>query len=285
VTPRAAEGPGGAAMDPALRAFRDLVAASDVDLARAALAIAAIEHPDLRPADHLARLDELAVRSGAAALLRPRARLDRLRAFLFAEEGFRGNADDYYDPRNSCLNDVLDRRLGIPITLALVTIEVGRRVGLALDGVGLPGHFVVGARFGADVLLLDAFGGGELVDRGGAEALAARAMGRPVRLRAAHFAAVSGRQIVARMLRNLQGAYARRRAWGKTLAVVERLLVVDGEAAAHVRDRGTALVNLGRLQHGAAEWERYLRGVPNAADATRVREELRRVRQILGERN
>ena len=98
-------------MDPVLRAFRDLVAASDVDLARAALAIAAIEHPDLQPADHLTRLDELAVRSGAASVRGARARLDRLRAFLFAEEGFRGNADDYYDPRNSCLNDVLDRRL------------------------------------------------------------------------------------------------------------------------------------------------------------------------------
>ena len=254
-------------MDPVLRAFRDLVAASDVDLARAALAIAAIEHPDLQPADHLTRLDELAVRSGAASVRGARARLDRLRAFLFAEEGFRGNADDYYDPRNSCLNDVLDRRLGIPITLALVTIEVGRRVGLTLDGIGLPGHFVVGARLGGD------------------EALAARAMGRAVRLRDAHFAPVSGRQIVARMLRNLQGAYARRRAWDRTLAVVERLLVVDGKAATHVRDRGTALVNLGRLQHGAAEWERYLRGVPNATDAKQVREELRRVRQILGERN
>ena len=272
-------------MDPALRTFRDSVAAADVDLAGAALAVAEIEHPDLRPAAHLARLDELAVRSGAGAVRGARARLDRLRAFLFEEEGFRGNAEDYYDPRNSCLNDVLDRRLGIPITLCLVALEVGRRVGLVLDGIGLPGHFVAGARIGAEVVLLDAFGGGAVLDRGAAEALVARAVGRAVRLRDEHFAPVSGRQIVARMLRNLQGAYAKRQAWDRALAVVDRLLVVDGEASVHVRDRGTALVKLGRLQHGAAEWERYLRGVPGASDAEQVREELRRVRQLLGERN
>ena len=272
-------------MDTTLRTFRDLVAASDVDLARAALAIAEVEYPDLRPTDHLARLDELAVRSGAGAARTGRARFDRLRAFLFEEEGFRGNTEDYYDPRNSCLNDVLERRLGIPITLSLVVLEVGRRVRVTLDGIGLPGHFVVGARVGPEVVLLDPFGGGALVDRDGAEALVARAVGRSVRLRDEHFAPVSGRQIVVRMLRNLQGAYAKRRAWDKTLAVVDRLLIVDGAAAAHLRDRGTALVNLGRLHAGAAEWARYLRTAPGASDGEQVREELRRVRQVLGERN
>jgi len=87
------------------------------------------------------------------------------------------------------------------------------------------------------------------------------------------------------MLRNLQGAYAKRRAWDKALAVVDRLLIVDGASAAHRRDRGTALVNLGRLHAGAAEWARYLRAVPGASDGEQVREELRRVRQVLGERN
>ena len=132
----------------ASRAFGELVRVPqlDIDLARGALCIARIEHPQLIPEHALKQLDELAARSGAAGLGDALRTLHRLREFLFAEEGFRGNADDYYDPRNSCLNDVLERRLGIPITLALVTMEVGARVGLRIQGIGLPGHFVVGAQ-------------------------------------------------------------------------------------------------------------------------------------------
>src|ERR671925_1059751 len=102
----------------------------------------------------LARLDALARRSGAGAMAEPRARLERLRRFLFEEEDFRGNAEDYYDARNSCLNDVLDRKVGIPITLSVLLIEVGRRAGLRIAGLGLPGHFIVSAYVGADRVLL-----------------------------------------------------------------------------------------------------------------------------------
>src|SRR5262249_59930934 len=124
---------------------------------RGALLIAQIEHPALDPTPTLARLDALARRSEAAALADPRQRLERLRRFLFEEEGFRGNAEDYYDPRNSCLNDVLDRKLGIPITLAVVVMEVGRRVGLDICGIGLPGHICVGARGDGELVVLHPF--------------------------------------------------------------------------------------------------------------------------------
>ena len=145
-------------MDPALRAFHDLLKAPDaaIDLSRAALAVARIEHPDLDDRRELTRLDELAGRVGVTRRTEPGVALERLRRFLFEEEGFRGNADEYYDPRNSCLNDVLDRKLGIPITLSVLTIEVGRRVGLDIAGVGLPGHFFVSANVGGQpVLQLD----------------------------------------------------------------------------------------------------------------------------------
>jgi len=269
----------------ALHEFRDLVKGPEIDLAGAALAVARIEYPDLPPMRSLAELDELAARSAVSTAGGGRRALDRLCDFLFAGEGFRGNAEDYYDPRNSCLNDVLDRRLGIPITLAVVIMEVGRRVGLEISGIGLPGHFCVGARIGGELRVLDPFGGGRVLERAEAEAVASRAVGRPVKLTDEHFAPTSKAQIVVRMLRNLESIYARREDWTKALAVIDRLLVVDADAPTHLRDRGTVLIKLGELHRGASEWERYLTRYPQARDAAAFKEELRRIRQTLAEKN
>lgn len=272
-------------VDRALDEFKGLVKGADLDLGGAALAVARIEYPDLVAERSLARLDELAARSSAAAIGDRRRALARLSEFLFNETGFRGNADDYYDPRNSCLNDVLDRQLGIPITLSVLVMEVGRRVGLEILGIGLPGHFCVGSRVDDELVLFDPFTGGRRLDRAAAEALASRAVGRQVELTDAHFAPATKAQIVVRMLRNLQGIYARREDWAKALAVIDRLMVVEADAPMHVRDRGTVLVKLGDLHRGASEWERYLTRYPQARDAAAFKEELRRVRQTLAERN
>jgi regulator of sirC expression with transglutaminase-like and TPR domain len=271
----------------ALEPFRELARTPDarIDLTRAALAVARIEHPDLDVEGEVARLDSLAARSNAAGARGPQAALDRLVAFLFEEEGFRGNDKEYYDPRNSCLNDVLDRRLGIPITLSVLTIETGRRVGIEVDGVGLPGHFIVSARLAGRRVFLDPFNGGATLTPERAEEVAARAVGRPVKLEDAHWAPCSKHQIVVRMLRNLKGIYAKRQAWDRALGVVDRLLVLDADSGVHQRDRGTVLVRLGRLHEGATEWERYLTRFPGAPDAEGFRDELRRVRQQLGSRN
>jgi regulator of sirC expression with transglutaminase-like and TPR domain len=274
-------------VDAALRAFRDLVRGPDssLDLARAALAVARIEHPDLDESHELARLDALATRVGAAGRTEAAVALDRLKRLLFDIEGFRGNADEYYDPRNSCLNDVLDRKLGIPITLSVLTMEVGRRVGLDIAGVGLPGHFIVSAAIGPRSILLDPFHGGAELTPASAADVAARALGRPVKIEESHWAPCSRRQIVQRMLRNLKTIYARRSDWDRALSVIDRLLLIDGDAPAHLRDRGTVLVRAGRLWEGAAEWESYLNCYPHAQDAESFRQELRRVRQELGSRN
>jgi len=272
-------------LDRALHEFRDLVQVAEIDLAGAALAVARLEYPDLAPERSLAQLDGLAARSAAAKIGDRRRAVERLCGFLFDGAGFRGNADDYYDPRNSCLNDVLDRRLGIPITLSVLVMEVGRRVGLEIQGIGLPGHFCVGARVGDELLVLDPFGGGRRLGRDEAEAIVSRVVGRPVELTDTHFVPATKVQIVVRMLRNLQGIYARREDWAKALAVIDRLLVVEADAPMHVRDRGTVLVKLGELHRGASEWERYLTRYPQARDAAAFKEELRRVRQTLAERN
>jgi regulator of sirC expression with transglutaminase-like and TPR domain len=270
-----------------MEVFREAVTASEaaMDLGRAALAVARIEHPGLDDGPSLAALDDLAARAGVAHVRGAAARLGRLRELLFQREGFRGNAADYYDPRNSCLNDVLVRRLGIPITLSVLLMEVGRRVGVALDGLGLPGHFIVAARLGDQQVLLDPFNGGKPVTPVAAAELAARAVGRPVRLGDEHWMPCTKRQIVIRMLRNLKSSYVKREDWVKTLAVVDRLLVVEPDSPVHRRDRGTVLVRLGRLHQGAAEWERYVTHHPDAHDAAAIRHRLRTVRERLGALN
>jgi regulator of sirC expression with transglutaminase-like and TPR domain len=274
-------------MDPALRSWTDLVRAPEheIDLAQAALALARVEYPDLVTEHHVKVLDELAARSGTAGVEDPLRALHRLREFLFDEEGFRGNADDYYDPANSCLNQVLARKLGIPITLSVVMMEVGRRVGLRVYGVGLPGHFVVSALVGTESVLLDPFDGGTVLTHETAADVVARAVGRRVTLTDEHFAPVTKRQILARVLANLKSAYVRREEWTKSLAIVERLLVLDGPASVFVRDRGSLRIKLGDLLRGAADWERYLTANPKAADADKVKRDLRRVRQRIASLN
>lgn len=270
-----------------LGTFRELACADEqgLDLGRAALTIARIEHPALSVERELGRLDALAARSAAAEVADPQQALDRLRAFLFEDEGFRGNAEEYYDPRNSCLNDVLDRKLGIPITLSVLMMEVGRRVGIDVEGVGLPGHFIVSASLGARRIFLDPFHGGAVLTPAQAAEVASKAVGRPVKLAEAHWAPCPKRQILVRMLRNLKGIYARREDWPRALAVVDRLLVLDAESPVHLRDRGTVLVRMRRLHEGAAAWDRYLSLFPNAQDADGFRDELRKVRQKLGSLN
>jgi regulator of sirC expression with transglutaminase-like and TPR domain len=274
-------------MDPALQTWTDLVSAPEheIDLGLGMLALARVEYPDVVPAEQLERLDELAARSGTAGVDDPLRALHRLREFLFDEEGFRGNAEDYYDPANSCLNQVLDRKLGIPITLSVLMMEVGRRVGRLVYGVGLPGHFVVSAVVGTDSVLLDPFDGGTVLTQETAADVVARAVGRRVTLTAGHFAPVAKRQILARMLANLKSAYVRREEWAKALCIVDRLLVLDGASSVFVRDRGSLLIKLGDLLRGAAAWERYLNAHPQAGDADKIKRELRRVRQRLAQLN
>src|SRR5262245_26971533 len=274
-------------MDNGLADFASLVRTPEpaLDLAVGAALIARIETPGLAGARCLARLDELADESRAGHVADPVKALHRLREFLFEEQGFAGNSKDYYDPRNSCLNDVVERRVGIPITLSIVLMEVGRRVGLPIVGVGLPGHFVVRADVGPEPVLLDPFDGGAVVTPERAADLVARALGRRVPIGQDQLASVDKRQILMRMLMNLRGIYCRRSDWDKALAVFDRLLVLDTETLAHHRDRGTVLVKLGQYHQGVQEWERYLNARPQAEDAADLREQLRHVRQRLASLN
>jgi len=259
---------------------------SEIDLSRAALLIARAEYPDLDLQRYLLQLQELTdgVRSEEWAGS-PLKRLHRLRRFLFEKQGFRGNDADYYDPRNSFLNDVLDRRLGIPITLSLLFMEVGRRLALPVEGIGLPGHFIVGFGTGDERILLDPFNRGAILTPESCQTVVSRAIGRPVPLEAGHFVPVTARQLLARMLSNLKAAYFKREEWEKALGILDRVLVLDPDSPGEARDRGLVFARLGKFRAAIALWERYLRREPAAPDADSIRGHLRQLRQALASLN
>src|SRR5512146_524897 len=202
-------------------------AEEELDLATGALLIAAEEYAQLPAEPYLRRLDVLAerVHDRLSDETAPLVLLQELSRVLFEEEGFRGNAEAYYDPRNSFLNDVLDRRLGIPITLSVVYLEVGWRLGLPLVGVNCPGHFLVRYEGEAVRMLVDPFQAGELKFEDEAQTLLDRVYGGSVPLQADYLRPATKKDIVARILANLKSIYVNAHDDARALSAVDRLLV------------------------------------------------------------
>jgi len=251
-----------------------------IDLARAALTVALDDYPNLDISSYLARLDDLAV--AVAARIGPDGDTARtiaaLNIVLFKEQGFRANRDNYFDPKNSFLNEVLDRKTGIPITLSLVYMEVAQRVGLSFDGVGFPGHFLLKhvAANGAEIVL-DAFNQGEIKSRDDLAKLLAAQYGNKVTLRPEFLETASKKQILKRMLNNLKAIYLREDAAKdllKVLPVLERMVILDPASAEDVRDRGAVYLQLECFKQAREDLERYLVLAPDAADAGVVREKI-----------
>lgn len=246
---------------------------ADVELALAALLIAAEEYPQLLPEPYLRRLDLLAerVRDRLNNENAPPVVLQELSRVLFQEEGFRGNAEAYYDPRNSFLNDVLDRRLGIPLTLSILYLEVGWRLGLPLHGVNFPGHFLVRYDGEALKLLVDPFQGGVIRFEDEAQDLLDRVYGGTVTLQPSYLRPADRKDIIVRLLANLKGIYLNTSDDRRALAATERILLVRPDAAEEVRDRGMLLARLGFADEALQELREYLMRAPAADDAERVR--------------
>ena len=274
-------------MDPRSRLVALAGRADARALAEGALWIAAEAHQDLDVQHWLGQIDTLGYR--AAERVAPDMDVDRAASavarLLFEDEGFRGNTEDYYDPRNSFLDDVLDRRLGIPITLSVVYVAVAARAGLEAVGVGLPGHFVVRAERHGRRCFLDPFHGGALLDDAGCEALVARVRPGGGRLDPRWLEPVTTRQIFVRMLGNLKAIYSALGDWARGLAATERIVLLVPDALEEVRDRGTFHARLGQGRAAARDWETYLQKAPAAPDAEQVRGQLRALRQALGSLN
>jgi len=244
-----------------------------LDVVAAGLVIASEEYPDLDiPAERL-RVEALGKEASTRieGLSNPFARLDALRTYLFEELGFRGNHQNYYDPMNSFLNEVLHRRLGIPLSLSILYIEIARGAGLEARGVGLPGHFVVRVDDDGRRLLVDPYHGGTVITEEDCRELVSRATGRPGLYTPGLLDGVGPKEILGRLLRNLKRIYLAQEDHGRALAVVEKLRGVFPDEATELRDRGFLLAHLERHDAAVADLETYLSLHPHAPDANAVR--------------
>src|SRR5580704_5164430 len=226
-------------MNDARREFSTLTAREPIPLARGALLIAKEEYPNLDIEKYLDQIADLTreaepiVRAGEDTI----EKVQLFSEFLFGQKGFDGNRDAFGDPRNSFLNDVLERRLGIPITLAVLYIEIGRRLGLNLFGVSFPTHFLVKAVDERGELIIDPFNNGMILGLDEIRARLAQIYGQPVDVQPAMLKAVGARQILARMLRNLKNIYTGASDWQHALSALDRILMLEPRAVEELAER------------------------------------------------
>jgi regulator of sirC expression with transglutaminase-like and TPR domain len=267
---------------PSSREFARLVTlpVERLDLARAALLVAAEVDPGVDIAGTLARLDLLA--AGLEARLAPEdsefTRLLKLIEYLFQDLGFRGNEDEYYDARNSLLPDVLERRLGIPISLAIVTIEIGRRVGIPIEGIAFPGHFLV-RHARQRHLIFDPFHSGELLTLTECAELFSRVAGNEAVFDNRYLAPAAPHDILVRLITNLKSIYVRQNQLAEALLMVQMLLLIHPDDPQNVRDRGLLKVQAGEIGSGIADLETYLASEPEPADQQTVEALIARARE------
>ena len=231
-------------------------------------------YPDLRPSDYLAQLKDLADQ------VRPRLPLSGTAAesgavlaeFLFETAGFHGNRADYRDPRNSYLNQVLERRLGLPITLSVIFLELARQTGLPAAGVGLPGHFIVSVAGEDGPIYLDPFQAGRPLTLAECTALAQGVTGPAAAFDPTWLNPTAPRDIVARMLNNLRGFYVSMEDWPMSIRVLECLRVLQPAISSHVRDLGVLHYRNGAIRRASEYLGEYLRRSPAASDTNAVRQ-------------
>jgi regulator of sirC expression with transglutaminase-like and TPR domain len=242
------------------------------DLAPAALAIARVEYPALNPAAYVAALDRMG--QEAAARMHDTGD-DSVRAFneyLYDEQGFAGNRERYDDPRNSFINEVLDRRIGIPISLAVVYLEVARRAGLQVDGVNFPGHFLLRAGHAvasdarSDIVIIDPFHGGAQLSEYDCRQLLRHHVGDEAAFDSALLAPASRHEIVVRMLVNLKRLYVRMRSFPQARVISSLLLGIDPAAISELRDRGLLAYHLQDFSAALRDLEEYLRLSPKSSE-------------------
>jgi len=253
----------------------------ELELDRATLLLAAEEYPHLEIEPYLIQLDQFAAQArefdDPTAL--PITRLLRLNDVLFTNLGFRGNAESYFDARNSFLNDVIDRRTGIPITLSTIYLEVARRLGLQLFGVGMPGHFLVKYQDENSEILLDPFHAGRLLSEDDCFRMILQMYRGNLVFHRSYLNAISKKQMLTRMLQNLKGIYARAGDHYKTLSVIERALLITPEAPSEIRDRGLVYAALERFNLAITDLETYLHQEPQAKDADTIKKKLAELKQ------
>lgn len=255
----------------------------EIDLVRASLVIARTEYPGLEIETYADRMDDLGRQ--VAALVSDfdvQRALTSINHVLFDERNFRGNRENYYDPRNSFLNDVLDRGLGIPITLSVVYMEVARRIGLSLAGIGLPGHFLLKhASDRGPEILIDCFNRGDVLSRQDCQSRLDEIYSGEIRLQPEFLRPISRRQILTRMLNNLKTVYLSTRNFRKALPIADLILVVSPRSAEEVKQRALLRYSIGLYGLASEDLDEYLRLAPNAKDQEEIRRMSLSIRRML----
>lgn len=262
-------------MSPHLEHFAELVSREQFNLAEASLLLAQDVYPEVDVPEYLTRLDDIAhaIKRRLASDAFAEQKVIALNFYLFNEMRFSGDIEDYYDPRNSYLNEVIERRTGIPITLSILYLEVGQRLGLNLKGVSFPGHFLVKLTVKRGQLVLDPFTGGEAQSESDLRQRLAQVLpdGQAEKIPLDRFLeTATPRQIIARMLRNLKNIYMKTAKLENALAVMHRMLLVVPESAEELRDRGLLYQQLECFRPALSDLQNYLRRRPQAPDATDV---------------
>ena len=244
-----------------------------IDLAKAALYIAQEEYPNLDPEEYINALDTMAaeLQDRLPGQRYPLRIIQAINSYLYDDLGFTGNVTDYYDPRNSFFNQVIERRIGIPITLSLVYLEVAKRVDFPMVGVGMPGHFLIRPDLPEMEIFVDAFNRGEVMFPQDCQERLTKIYAQSVMLQPEFLESVSNRQFLVRMLTNLKVIYLQKEDLEKALAAVERILLLFPEMVGELRDRGLIYYQMGRWTAAVVDLEDYLDKVPNAEDAPVIR--------------
>jgi regulator of sirC expression with transglutaminase-like and TPR domain len=268
------------------RRFFSEIAALDEDafpLDRAALMMALDEYPELDWPEYLRRLDTLAARVEVLAGEERTAVnvIESMNEALFVQEGLRGNSDDYYDPRNSFLNDVLDRKLGIPISLSVIYIEVARRINFRIEGVGFPGHFLVKHVSNNRDIIIDPFNRGRILTQNDCQELLDKTFNGSVLVNPSLFQPMQKRPIMTRMLYNLKGIYTQKEQYQKAISVIDKILMLNPMTPSELRDRGLLFMQTSFFAKALADLESYLANALSPEDTSYVENHIKMLRRIV----
>lgn len=252
---------------------------AEINLEKASLCYAQVEYSNLDIDKYLNDLDTMAeeIIERLPDNHYPLKIIQVINQYLFVELGFNGDRENYYDPRNSFLNEVIERRIGIPISLSVVYLAIAKRIDFPMVGIGMPGHFLIRPDFEDVGIFVDAFDRGEILFERDCEERLRQIYQQPVKLKSILLQPVSNRQILARMLTNLKLIYLNNQQLSKALGMTEGLLILFPENPRERRDRGLLYYHFGDLQKAAEDLELYLAILPNAEDSIQIRQILQKI--------
>lgn len=253
-----------------------------IDLAKASLYYAQAEYHDLDVEKYLAFFETIAleIRPQLPAELYPLKVIKIINYHLFDCLKFQGNSQDYYDADNSFLNQVIERKLGIPITLSVIYLTVAKHLNFPMVGIGMPGHFLIRPEFEDVGIFVDPFNRGEILFKQDCQERLNQIYQQPFEIEPSLFAPVSNRQILGRMLNNLKFVYLHRRELNKALAAMTGILKLFPGNAAEIRDRGLLYYQVNRWQEAVLDLEYFLKIAPNSEDAPTIKKLLQQMNRV-----